>query len=177
MKIASGVLLRAATGDDLQGVIAVGQQTWPLTYGPIAGDDYVAMGLAKWWTADATIPAIRAGRVTVAEYDGEIIGMTSVGPLDGHLALWKLYVLSAFQSSGVGGMLMRAAIAKARADGYDEIVLSYLDGNDNARGFYEHYGFTETGRESTGGGVPDSVWLHLPLSGGQGEAVLDESHD
>ncbi|MBB2890444.1 GNAT family N-acetyltransferase [Flexivirga oryzae] len=176
MKIASGVLLRAATGDDLQGVIAVGQQTWPVTYGPIAGDDYVAMGLAKWWTADATIPAIRAGRVTVAEYDGEIVGMTSVGPLDGHLALWKLYVLPEFQSSGVGGMLMRAAIARARADGYDEIVLSYLEGNDNARGFYEHYGFTETGRESTGGGVPDSVWIHLPLSEGHGDAVLDESH-
>jgi ribosomal protein S18 acetylase RimI-like enzyme len=167
MKVASGVALRAATGDDLQGVIAVGQQTWPVTYGPIAGDDYVAMGLAKWWTADATIPAIRAGRVTVAEFDGEIVGMTSVGHLDGHLALWKLYVLPEFQSSGVGGMLMRAAIAKAKADGYDAIVLSYLDGNDNARGFYEHYGFTETGREGTGGGVPDSIWLHL---------VLEETH-
>ena len=110
----------------------------------------------------------RAGRVTVAEYEGELVGMTSVGPLDGHLALWKLYVLPRFQSSGVGGMLMRAAIAKARADGYDQIVLSYLAGNDNARGFYEHYGFTETGRESTGGGVPDSVWLRLLLE--------DETH-
>lgn len=168
MKIASGVLLRAAAGDDLQGVIAVGQQAWPATYAPIAGDDYVAMGLAKWWTADATIPAIRAGRVTVAEYEGEVVGMTTVGPLDGHLALWKFYVLPQFQSSGVGGMLMRAAIAKAKADEYDEIVLSYLDGNDNARGFYEHYGFTETGRESTGGGVPDSIWIHLELK--------DETH-
>ncbi|RNI21366.1 GNAT family N-acetyltransferase [Flexivirga caeni] len=168
MKVASGVLLRAATGDDLQGVITVGQQTWPVTYGPIAGDDYVAMGLAKWWTADATVPGIRAGRVTVAEYDGEIIGMTSVGPLDGHLALWKLYVLPEFQGSGVGGMLLRAAIARAKADGYDELVLSYLDGNDGARGFYEHYGFTETGREHTGGGVPDSVWLHLKLEENHG---------
>lgn len=176
MKIASGVLLRAATGDDLQGVIEVGQQTWPATYGPIAGKDYVAMGLAKWWTADATIPAIRAGRVTVAEYDGEVVGMTSVGPLDGHLALWKLYVLPEFQSSGIGGMLMRAAIAKAKADEYDEIVLSYLDGNDNARSFYEHYGFTETGRESTGGGVPDSIWIHLPLGGDAEDATLDGAH-
>ena len=43
MKIASGVLLRAATGDDLQDVIAVGQQTWPVTYGPIAGEDYARL--------------------------------------------------------------------------------------------------------------------------------------
>ncbi|WP_265445118.1 GNAT family N-acetyltransferase [Flexivirga meconopsidis] len=166
MKVANGVLLRAATGEDLQGVVKVGQRTWPATYAPIAGKDYVAMGLAKWWTADATVPAIRAGRVTVAEFDDEIIGMTSVGPLDGHLALWKLYVLPEYQSGGVGGMLLRAAIAKAKADGYDELRLSYLDGNDSARGFYEHYGFVEIGRESSGSGVPDSVWLKLNLEDG-----------
>lgn len=162
-RVAQGVQLRAATGEDLQGVVAVGQHTWPATYGPIAGKDYVAMGLAKWWTTDANIPAIRAGRVTVAEFDDEIIGMSSVGPREGELVLWKLYVLPEYQAGGVGGMLLRAAIAKAREDGYGELRLSYLDGNDGARGFYEHYGFSQFERESTGSGLPDSVWMRLIL--------------
>ena len=52
----------------------MGHRTWPGTYGPIAGEEYVAMGLATWWTEDATIPAIRARRATVAELDGEVVG-------------------------------------------------------------------------------------------------------
>ncbi len=164
MRVRDGVSLRAATGEDLQGVVAVGHRTWPATYIPIAGKDYVAMGLAKWWTADATIPAIRAGRVTVAELGDEIVGMTSVGPLDGHLVLWKLYVVPELQGSGVGGMLLRAAIARATADEYDELRLSYLDGNDGARGFYEHYGFEVFDRDE-GGEIPDSIWMRLQLKG------------
>ena len=60
------LIIRAADGNDLRSVVDVGRRTWPLTYGPIAGEDYVAMGLAKWWTEDATIPAIRAGRVVAS---------------------------------------------------------------------------------------------------------------
>lgn len=166
------VVIREATGDDLHGVIRVGELTWPPTYGPIAGDDYVAMGLAKWWTADATIPAIRAGRVTVAEVDEQIVGMTAVGPLEGHLALWKLYVLPEYQNAGIGRRLMAAAIDAARADGYDEIRLSYLDGNTHAGRFYARHGFEEYERDSSGSGVPDSIWVRLrltPQTGSDGE--------
>lgn len=157
------IVIREATGEDLHAVIRVGEQTWPATYGPIAGDDYVAMGLAKWWTADATIPAIRAGRVTIAELNGQIVGMSAVGPLEGHLALWKLYVLPAYQGYGVGSRLLDNAIAAARADGYDEVRLSYLDGNTHAGRFYLRHGFEMFDRESSGSGVPDSIWLRLPL--------------
>ena len=61
------LLIRSADGDDLMAVVDVGRRTLPVTYVPIAGEDYVKMVLAKWWTQDATIPAIRAGRVTVAQ--------------------------------------------------------------------------------------------------------------
>ncbi|MDF8265351.1 GNAT family N-acetyltransferase [Luteipulveratus flavus] len=157
------VVVRQADGDDLTAVVEVGHRTWPVTYGPIAGDDYVAMGLAKWWTQEATIPAIRAGRVLVAEVDGEIVGMASVGPSEGHLILWKLYVLPSHQRDGLGARLLRAVIDKAQEDGYDELRLSYLAGNDGAGAFYEHFGFRETERESGGSGIPDSVWMARPL--------------
>jgi len=161
----SDVTIRPATGDDLQGVLDVGHRTWPTTYGPIAGKDYVAMGLAKWWTADATIPAIRAGRVIVAEIDGDVVGVATVGPLDGALALWKLYVLPQCQSKGVGGRLMRAVIDRAVADGYDEVVLSHLAGNKNAAAFYKKFGFEFVRQEEGGSGMPDNVWLRLQLRG------------
>lgn len=154
--------VRPATGDDLNAVLSVGRHTWPATYEPIAGADYVQLGLAKWWTAEATIPAIRAGRVTVAEVDGEVVGMASIGPDHGQLVLWKLYVLPGHQGCGIGSALMASVVARASAD-YVEIRLSYLDGNSAAESFYRAKGFTETHRERGGGGLPDDIWMHLEL--------------
>lgn len=155
-------LVREADGNDLRGVLEVGRRTWPETYGPIAGDDYVAMGLAKWWTADATIPAIRAGRVLVAELDDRVVGMISVGPQDGHLVVWKIYVLREFQGRRIGSALLSSAIERAR-EIYDEIWLPYVDGNEGAARFYRRHGFTEVDREPGDGGLPDTVWLSRPI--------------
>ncbi len=166
--MSSEYLIRQATGDDLLGILEVGHRTWPPTYGPIAGDDYVAMGLAKWWTADATIPAIRSGRATVAERDGQIIGVSVSGTLGEELALWKLYVLPAHQGAGVGAALLRAAIDRATDDGWKTMVLSYLDGNTGAAGFYERSGFEIYQRDPGGSGVPDSIWVRLKLTQGSG---------
>jgi hypothetical protein len=87
------VVIRTATGNDLDAVVRVGHQTWLATYEPIAGPDYVAMGLAKWWTTDAVIPSIRVGRTLVAERDGEVVAMAAYGTQGHDLALRKLHVL------------------------------------------------------------------------------------
>lgn len=160
---APAVVIRQAGGKDLHDVVQVGLRTWPATYAPIAGKDYVAMGLSKWWTDEATIPAIRAGRVLVAEVDGEIVGMTSFGPLEGKFVIWKLYVLPEAQGSGLGHRLLNAAINRAHDEGFGEVRLSYLDGNDRAAAFYARHGFVEYEREHAGSGIPDSVWVRLPL--------------
>ncbi len=157
------VVLREATGDDLHAVLEVGLRTWPATYAPIAGKDYVAMGLAKWWTEEATIPAIRAGRVLVAEVDGEVVGMTSFSAQHEHLMVWKLYVLPEYHGRGLGHRLLTAAINRAHAEGFTEVRLSYLDGNDHAGEFYRRHGFTQYDREQGGSGIPDSIWVRLPL--------------
>lgn len=160
------LIIRAADGNDLMAVISVGERTWPLTYEPIAGADYVAMGLAKWWTEDATIPAIRAGRVIVAEVDGEVVGMATVGPHENHLALWKLYVLPEHQGKAIGSALFDAVVARATGD-YSRILATYLDGNKSAEGFYRSKGFVDVGRDSGGEGIPDSVWMELVLDPGE----------
>jgi ribosomal protein S18 acetylase RimI-like enzyme len=156
------LIVRVADGNDLVAVLDVGRRTWPVTYGPIAGEDYVAMGLAKWWTEDATIPLIRAGRVTVAELDGEVVGIAAVGPHEKHLVLWKLYVLPEHQGKAIGSALMDSVVARAVGE-YSEIRLSYLDGNTSAEAFYRNKGFIEIGRECGGEGLPENVWMQLNL--------------
>jgi GNAT superfamily N-acetyltransferase len=156
------LIIRAADGNDLKAVLDVGRRTWPVTYEPIAGADYVAMGLAKWWTEDATIPAIRAGRVTVAELDGTVIGIAVVGPHEKHLVLWKLYVLPEHQGRGIGSALVEAVVAQATGL-HPEIRISYLEGNTHAAAFYRGKGFVEISREPGCEGIPESVWMRLVL--------------
>jgi GNAT superfamily N-acetyltransferase len=156
------LIIRPADGNDLVAVLDVGRRTWPATYGPIAGDDYVAMGLAKWWTEDANIPAIRAGRVTVAELDGTVVGIAGVGVHEKHLVLWKLYVLPEHQGKAIGSALVESVVARARGV-HPEIRISYLVGNTLAEGFYRGKGFVEIGREPGCGGIPESVWMQLVL--------------
>jgi len=156
------LITRLADGNDLAAVLEVGLRTWPATYLPIAGEDYVAMGLAKWWTKDATIPAIRAGRVTVAELDGTVVGIAVVGLHEKHLILWKLYVLPECQGKAVGSTLLKAVTASATGH-HPEIWTSYLVGNTLAEEFYRGRGFVEISRESSGDGIPDNVWVQLEL--------------
>lgn len=155
-------VIREAEEADLQAVLDVGHRTWAATYEPITGPDYVAMGLAKWWTAEATMPAIAAGRMLVAEVDGVIAGVAAYGPRQGNLVLWKLYVLPEHQGQGLGSALM-AAVLERGAGLYPEIQLSYIDGNASAERFYKAQGFTEFDHEDGCAGVPDSVWLRRPL--------------
>ena len=159
------VLVRRATEADVDAVMSVGHRTWPPTYGPIAGDDYVAMGLANWGSEEATLTAIRAGRMTVAEVDGEVVGVTSAGPHEGRLVMWKLYVLPDRQGRGIGARLLEAVVEGARGV-YPEIRLAYIDGNTTARDFYSHKGFVEVEREPGSGGLPDTVWMARPVAAG-----------
>jgi GNAT superfamily N-acetyltransferase len=164
--------IRQAEPDDLGAVVEVGRRTWPATYEAIAGADYVAMGLAKWWTADANVSAIRAGRVLVAETDGEVVGMASFGPRNGDLVVWKLYVLPEHQGRGLGTALMDAVLERAQGH-YPEVQLSYIDGNESAERFYKSRGFVEFDREAGGSGVPESVWLRLPVP----DAAADQDRE
>lgn len=154
-----GVFIRPATTYDVDAVVDVGRRTWPQTYAPIAGEDYVRMGLAKWWTVAATRPLVVAGKATVAELDGEVVGVAVVGPLKGDLVLFRLYVVPEHQGTGIGRMLLEDVLQVARERGHRIIRLSYLDGNVNAERFYRAFGFTESHREPTGDGIPDSIWV------------------
>lgn len=167
-----GVVVRTAVGDDLDAVLEIGHRTWPGTFEPIAGPEYVEMGLAKWWTPDATIPAIRTGRTLVAEVDGAVVGMAVYGPHDDDLVLWKLYVLPEHHGKGVGHRLLETVVARAEELGHRRLSVSVVEGNDRALRFYERHGFRETRREQGGSGLPDSIWIALDLGPADQEEEL-----
>jgi ribosomal protein S18 acetylase RimI-like enzyme len=174
---ADAVVVRTATGDDLDGVLRVGHETWRTTYEPIAGPEFVEMGLAKWWTGDALIPGIRVGRTLVADDDGTVVGMASYGSQDDQLVLWKLYVLPSHQGRGLGRRLLDEVIARARELGRTELHVSHIEGNEQAGRFYERNGFRHTHREAGGSGLPDEIWLVKDLiePGADGSGPADGS--
>lgn len=158
------LVVRTAEGNDLDAVLAIGHRTWPVIYEPIAGLDYVAMGLAKWWTVDVVAASIRQGRTLVADLDGEVVGMAAFGTLEDSLVLWKLYVLPEYHGRGIGSRLMDAVVDRALEAGRERITLSYPDGNAYAARFHHAHGFVETHRESSGSGLPESIWVARDLT-------------
>ena len=161
---AGDLVVRTAEGNDLDQVLEIGHRTWPVIYEPIAGLDYVAMGLAKWWTVDVVAASIRQGRTLVAELDGEVVGMAAVGTQDDSLVLWKLYVLPEFHGRGIGSRLMDAVVDRALEAGLMRITLSYPDGNAYAARFHHAHGFVESHREGSGSGLPESIWVARDLT-------------
>lgn len=162
-----GVAVRGAVGDDLTGILSVGHRTWLATYEPIAGPEYVAMGLAKWWTSDVVTDAIRKGRTLVAVDGEDVVGVATFGPQDDAFVLWKLYVLPGHHGRGIGSRLMEAVVERALESEHPRITLSYLEGNQQAARFYDKHGFVETHRETPGSGLPESVWMARELEDGE----------
>lgn len=58
----------------------------------------------------------------------------------------SLYLLQACQGRGIGRALLSAALARLP---YPRVALLVLQGNGKAIGFYQHMGFTLTGRSLT----------------------------
>lgn len=80
----------------------------------------------------------------VADMDGKIVGFARYGPCrDSDLPdcgeVIAIYVLKEAQGLGVGRALMDAALKKLSA--FPAIAIWVLKGNEQAIGFYAHYGF------------------------------------
>lgn len=166
---ADRVVVREAVGDDLSGVLSVGHRTWLATYEPIAGPEYVAMGLAKWWTSDVVTDSIRKGRTIVASQGDHVVGVATYGLQDDAFVLWKLYVLPGLHGHGIGTRLLQAVVERAKENDQRRITLSYLEGNRQAARFYARHGFVETHRETPGSGLPESVWMVRDLDAGHAD--------
>ena len=167
------IIVRTAAPADLASALAVGRAAWIDAFRPIAGDDFVTAGLARWWTPDSLAPEIAAGRVLVAERAGPVVAMACVADRPGRLVIRRLYVLPAAQGSGVGSALMTEIVARAGARG---ISLSVLDGNRRAQTFYESRGFRVTGMEPDPDAPPHQLWMDRPRPATCGSSPSSRHH-
>ena len=160
------VLVRRPTEADLEAVQYVGHRTWPTTYEPIAGADFVAMGLAKWWSAESIRPLDHAA---AGSRSPRSTGWSWASPprdrMTAALVVWKLYVLPEHQGRGIGARLLERG-RRGCSGLYPEIRAAYIEGNVSARGFYAHKGFVEADREPGSGGLPDTIWMSRPVAAG-----------
>jgi GNAT superfamily N-acetyltransferase len=86
----------------------------------------------------------------VAEVDGEPAGIISVGDsgTEGTAAVTTMWVDPRFRRQGVGDLLVKSVLDRARSDGYSDVVLWVTEGNAQAEKLYERNAFIRTGQVS-----------------------------
>jgi ribosomal protein S18 acetylase RimI-like enzyme len=93
---------------------------------------------------------LRDNVVLLARVGAEPAGSTMYSTLEqsdpGDCALFGMWVDPRFRSAGVGGALVQAVVAEARAAGKRRVVLHVVSGNASATDLYERAGFVPTGR-------------------------------
>lgn len=158
------VKVRPAVAGDVAAIQEIGRETWPATYS-FAGDDYIANGLATWWSSEALLRSLDDTTVLVAVDNSQLVGVGNVDVRGAVPVIWKLYVLPQVQGSGVGSALLTALLNHVPA-GTESVQLEYLDGNERAAAFYAAKGFTEVRREpGERPGWPAAVWVQRRMAG------------
>ncbi len=113
--------------------------------------------------------------VLVAERDGTVVGWGSLNQFNPRRAYdfvadFSVYVERAWRGKGVGGALLHALIARAKALGYHKMVLSAFPWNAGGMALYQKYGFRTVGtyREQ---GLLDGRWVDTIIM----EKILTET--
>ena len=154
--------VRRAELAEVDAVRQIGVTTWPVAYAGLASEEFIADGLAQWWSPEAVERGIRNGITLVAAEGDELVGMAGLGREGDFWVMWKLYVLPDHQGKGVGKALLDAAIA-ALPEGTTELLLDVLVTNEKAIGFYRAHGFTEA-RETPDRDLGDELmWMVVDL--------------
>lgn len=156
--------IRAADAADVEAIEAVGHRTWPATYESFAGPEFVADGLARWWSREALLRTVRDTSVLVVERDGAgIVGMGNIDFRREIPVIWRLYVVPEEHGTGTGTALMTALLELASTTA-SAVQLEYMDGNTRAERFYRRHGFAEIRREpASEPGWPSDVWMEKRL--------------
>ncbi len=132
---ASFNLRRYAEADEAA-AIELWRRTWQLAYPAIDFSTRVA-----WWRDRWRSELVPATIITVAEYDGALVGFVTVDPQSGYLD--QIVVAPETWGSALSAALLEEA--KRIAPGGLELLVN----QDNARAirFYEKHGFVVTGAD------------------------------
>jgi len=139
------VRIRSAVPADAGALVAL------LAGGSLGPSDEDAGELAPYVAALEEIRDTPGCDVLVAEVDGEVVGMCQLMVVrhvqhgGGRCAeLESVHVAADLRSHGIGGALVEAAVAAARAAGCYRVQLTSNGARADAHRFYERHGFEAT---------------------------------
>jgi ribosomal protein S18 acetylase RimI-like enzyme len=152
----SGVSLRPATATDVPRLTELVNAAYA-HYVERLGDPPRPM-------TDDYAEVVRSARVTVAEIDGEIVGLVVLGVDDEGFFIDNVAVDPSHQGTGVGKALFDHAETAARDDGFDSIYLYTHEAMVENLALYARIGYLEYDRRLHG--VARVVYLRKQLRGG-----------
>lgn len=118
-------------------------KSWQETYTGLIGDQFLANQTLK---KCQTIAHRWPGNTLLVHLDGEVVGYGCyILHEDGSGEVSAIYLLKKAQGLGIGRKLMDEILENLKD--CDPITLWVLKGNNQAIGFYEHYGFRLDGNE------------------------------
>jgi ribosomal protein S18 acetylase RimI-like enzyme len=124
---------------------------------------------------------MRRSQRLLAEADGEVVGVASLGQATGDpdnvAELFGLWVAPGARGTGVATQLVRAGAAAARTAGRSHLALWVSIENGRAVAFASGFGFRPTDsrrpmRVQPNGGGEDEIAMVLPLGEDRGEPQL-----
>ena len=123
------------------------------------------------WSADEITKDVMSkdGSIYVAviESDGEKAGYAEMRTVAGEAQIYNIVIDRAFRGKGLGEMLLRHLIDKAKETGCSLVTLEVRGGNEAAMELYHKLGFKEVGRRRGyyAKGGEDAVLMDLALGG------------
>lgn len=150
--------IRRATPADAATLSALAERTFVEAFGHLYPPEDLAVFLRESYAEDRQRVILEAPgyAVWLLEDDGVAVGHAAAGPCglphpavepgDGELK--RLYVLAAWQNSGWGGRLFRAAMDWLQADGPRTIWIGVWSENPGAQRFYARHGFSKVGEHT-----------------------------
>jgi len=145
------IQLRRATVADAEAIAAIRIEGWRTTYRGMIPDSYLAEmdmneNVLHWRTILQALPVKEDSLcVYVAVSEDEIVGFVSAMKLsepkldkDGEIN--AIYIRPQWQRCGIGKRMLHKAARSLQAMGCTSCVIWVIDGNSQARNFYEELG-------------------------------------
>jgi len=141
------VLILPAGPADAEELARVHVRSWRETYRGMLPDAYLARmseaDFARRFRRALTYPGANEVTLAAATRQG-LVGYVQAGPsrarVEGEAEIATLYLLAEAQGLGLGKQLLLAVARAMAAQGARSLMLSVLEDNARARGFYEHLG-------------------------------------
>jgi ribosomal protein S18 acetylase RimI-like enzyme len=134
-------VLRPATTDDVDAVVAVFHEGWHDVHPGRVPDGLTERRTPEAFRARVSARIAETDETTVAEVDGTVAGFIMVSDDEAE----QVYVDRAFRGSGVAALLLTEAERQIAAAGHDVAFLVVVRGNDRAQAFYARQGWTDQG--------------------------------